>query len=52
LTGLAQINSYDFMAVEEKAKYDGIYFSKLNFFLDIYILFSTISYLLKSPPKY
>jgi len=52
LTGLAQIRAYDFMSVNEKAKFDGIYHSKISFRLDILILFSTFLYLIKPPPKY
>ena len=34
-----------------KAKYDEVYLKKSNFLFDLYILFSTVFYLFKSPPK-
>lgn len=52
LTGLAQIRSYDGMAIEEKAKLDGIYAENISFFNDVKIIIGTFSYLLKPPPVY
>lgn len=52
LTGFAQIRAYDFMPVNQKVRFDEIYLNEFNIFFDLYILFSTFFYLLKSPPKY
>jgi len=52
LTGLAQINGYDGMSVESKSNYDKLYFNKLNFFFDIFIILKTFIYLTKRPPIY
>lgn len=52
LTGLAQINSYDFMPAEEKAKWDGIYAKNISFKNDVSILLKTFLYLTKKPPTY
>lgn len=52
LTGLAQINSYDFMPEEEKAKWDGIYASSISFIKDTKIVFKTLGYLTSPPPTY
>ena len=52
LTGLAQINSYDNMPVEEKAIWDIKYANRINFINDIKIIILTFSYLLKPPPTY
>jgi O-antigen biosynthesis protein WbqP len=52
LTGLAQVNSYDGMSVEQKAKYDGEYAQNISFFLDCIIIFRTVIYFTKKPPTY
>lgn len=52
LTGLAQVNSFDNMSVAEKAGFDADYASKVSLMLDLGIIFRTVSYLLKPPPKY
>ena len=52
LTGLAQINSFDGMSLEEKVKYDAQYASNVNFFLDLIIILKTFSYIMKPPPVY
>ncbi|MDR6786152.1 O-antigen biosynthesis protein WbqP [Pedobacter africanus] len=52
LTGLAQVNSYDFMPEEEKANWDGIYASNITFKQDLHILLKTFLYLTKKPPTY
>jgi len=52
MTGLAQINAYDGMPEEEKARYDGEYYENLSFFLDIKIILRTFLYFLKPPPVY
>ena len=52
LTGLAQVNSYDAMSYQKKAYYDGLYYKKISFILDIVIILKTFKYLLSPPPKY
>lgn len=52
LTGWAQVNSYDFMPEEEKAKFDGEYFQRFSFWFDCKILLKTFIYLTKKPPTY
>tara|TARA_B100000963_G_scaffold359660_1_gene387640 strand:- start:3635 stop:4015 length:381 start_codon:yes stop_codon:yes gene_type:complete len=52
LTGLAQINGYNGMKIEDKAKQDLEYASKITFLLDIKIILKTFSYLAKPPPIY
>lgn len=52
LTGWAQVNSYDGMSVEQKAKYDGEYALKICFLLDFIILLKTALYFTKKPPIY
>jgi len=52
LTGLAQINSYDYMPVEEKAKFDGFYAEHITFINDVKIVLQTLKYLTKEPPTY
>lgn len=42
LTGLAQIRGRDELTIETKAAYDGEYAQKMNFALDIKILFQTV----------
>lgn len=48
LTGLAQVNGRDELAIDIKAKYDGEYTKKVSLFLDIKIFFKTIFNVLKS----
>ena len=52
LTGWAQINAYDNMSEIKKAQYDGEYFEKMSIMLDLFIIFKTIIYFTKKPPKY
>jgi len=52
LTGLAQINAYDGMGVEEKAGYDGKYAANVTLLTDVKIILGTFAYLLKPPPVY
>ena len=52
LSGLAQVNAYDNMPVEEKAYWDAFYANNLTFMLDIKIIFKTFVYLTKQPPTY
>jgi O-antigen biosynthesis protein WbqP len=52
LTGWAQVNSYDGMSVEQKAKFDGEYALKISFLLDCFILYKTALYFTKKPPTY
>jgi len=52
LTGLAQVNSYDGMPENEKAKWDAIYASNLAFVTDLNIILKTFLYILKPPPVY
>ena len=52
LTGLAQINSYDGMPDEDKARYDVLYASRVSLGRDLAIIARTIGYLRKPPPKY
>ena len=52
LTGLAQINSYDYMSEDKKAEYDGVYYQTMNPFSDFLIIIKTFVYLLSPPPIY
>tara|TARA_B100000963_G_C22487644_1_gene607716 strand:- start:86 stop:652 length:567 start_codon:yes stop_codon:yes gene_type:complete len=52
LTGLAQINSFDGMSVNQKAELDNLYSLDIRFYKDIIIFFRTFIYLLKPPPVY
>tara|TARA_X000000368_G_C23048566_1_gene720285 strand:- start:486 stop:1049 length:564 start_codon:yes stop_codon:yes gene_type:complete len=52
LTGWAQVNAYDNMPETEKAQLDGEYFKKMSIMLDLFIIFKTIIYFTKKPPKY
>ena len=52
LTGYAQVNSYDFMPIEEKVKFDSEYIKKVSFLFDSKIFFQTFLYLIKKPPTY
>jgi O-antigen biosynthesis protein WbqP len=52
LTGLAQVNAYSGMSVEEKAEWDGRYTERVTFLGDSKITGRTCLYLLKPPPVY
>ena len=52
LSGLAQVNSYDFMPETEKAKLDGIYAQSISFVNDLSIIIKTLGYMTKKPPTY
>lgn len=52
LTGWAQVNSYDYMPEEEKARLDGEYAQRISLWMDIQIVFRTFVYLTKKPPTY
>ncbi|WP_343329153.1 sugar transferase [Polaribacter staleyi] len=52
LTGWAQVNSYDNMPEEVKAKFDGEYAERVSLKMDLLILFKTIVYFTKKPPTY
>ena len=52
LTGWAQVNAYDFMPEEEKAKFDGDYYEQLSLWMDINVIMGTVKYFIKKPPVY
>ena len=52
LTGLAQINSYNFMPEEKKAEWDGKYAQSISFINDTKIVLKTFKYLCSPPPTY
>ena len=52
LTGWAQVNSYNNMPEDEKAKFDGEYANRISLKMDISILFKTVIYFTKKPPTY
>lgn len=52
LTGLAQVNSFNGMSVQEKASFDAEYAGNISFINDTIIVLKTIMYLFKPPPKY
>lgn len=53
VTGWAQVNAYDNMATEVKAKYDGEYFNRISLKMDIIIFFRTFIYFfVKKTPTY
>ncbi len=52
LTGLAQVNSFNGMSVQEKAEFDLQYARQISFFGDLAIIAQTFQYLLKPPPTY
>ena len=52
LTGLAQVNSYDGMPEEAKARWDGEYATTMSLCGDARILVRTIGYLTRKPPQY
>lgn len=52
LTGWAQVNSYDYMPEEEKARLDGEYAQSVSLGMDVKIFLKTFQYLTKKPPTY
>jgi O-antigen biosynthesis protein WbqP len=52
LTGWAQVNSYDNMPPEEKARFDGEYAKGISLGMDLRILVLTVIYFTKKPPAY
>jgi O-antigen biosynthesis protein WbqP len=52
LTGLAQVNAYDGMPENEKAKWDGEYAASVSFLNDAKIVARTVGYLTRKPPVY
>lgn len=52
LTGLAQINSYDYMPETQKAAWDAKYCAEVSLLGDLKIILHTFSYLRKPPPVY
>ncbi|MDC0118894.1 sugar transferase [Schleiferiaceae bacterium] len=52
LTGWAQVNSYDNMPEEHKAKLDGEYARRISLKMDLLILLKTVVYFTKKPPTY
>ncbi|XDZ63109.1 sugar transferase [Alphaproteobacteria bacterium LSUCC0396] len=52
LTGLAQVNSFDGMSIDEKSEFDGIYAKNISAWNDLKIVLSTFKYLSKPPPVY
>jgi O-antigen biosynthesis protein WbqP len=52
LTGLAQINSYDYMPETEKVALDATYCAGISLFGDLGIVLRTFGYLRKPPPIY
>ena len=52
LTGWAQVNSYDNMPEEHKAKFDGEYARRISLKMDLLILLKTVVYFTKKPPTY
>lgn len=52
LTGWAQVNSYDNMPKDVKAKFDGEYADRISLKMDLLILFKTVIYFTKKPPVY
>ncbi len=52
LTGLAQINSFDGMSIEQKAEFDASYAKAISLRNDVKIILKTFLYLLKPPPVY
>ncbi len=48
LTGLAQIKGRDELPIDEKAKYDGAYTKNASFLFDIWVLFKTVTAVVKA----
>lgn len=52
LTGLAQVNSFNGMSIDEKSKLDSFYTKNISAWNDFKIFLKTFQYLLKPPPVY
>ncbi|GAA3931766.1 sugar transferase [Chitinophaga oryziterrae] len=52
LTGWAQVNAYDFMPEEQKARFDGEYAADISISMDLKVILKTFVYLTKKPPTY
>ena len=52
LTGLAQVNSYDGMSIDDKSELDAMYAKNISAWNDLKIFLRTFQYLLKPPPVY
>lgn len=52
LTGLAQVNAFDGMTVDDKARLDGEYARAVSLRTDLIIIVRTFGYLTKRPPVY
>jgi lipopolysaccharide/colanic/teichoic acid biosynthesis glycosyltransferase len=52
LTGLAQINAFDGMPDDQKARWDAEYSRTVSFGLDVRIILRTFLYLTRRPPVY
>lgn len=52
MTGLAQVNSFDGMSDEDKARFDGEYARNITLRGDLFIIARTFAYLAKRPPVY
>ena len=52
LTGLAQVNSYDGMSIEQKVGFDAKYAKSITLLSDMKIILKTFRYLTKPPPVY
>ena len=52
LTGLAQVNAFDGMPDETKARFDADYAASVSLATDLRIILRTFAYLLKPPPVY
>ncbi len=52
LTGLAQVNAYDGMPEDEKARWDGEYAVNISLLTDTKVILRTFAYLTRRPPVY
>ena len=52
LTGWAQVNAYDNMPEEVKARFDGEYARRVSLLFDLRIILKTFVYMTKKPPTY
>jgi O-antigen biosynthesis protein WbqP len=52
LTGLAQVNSFNGMSIEQKVEFDATYAKSIKLLSDIKIILKTFRYLTKPPPVY
>lgn len=52
ITGLAQINGYDYMPETEKSEYDTIYARSVSLWTDLKIILRTFPVLMRKPPVY